>query len=184
MNPFAIIIGFALLVGSVFYVAAPFRLDEKKEKNKKSSGMTQESLLDGHQSAILALRDLDFDFRAGKVSEEDYGSLRTSLLAKAAATMQTLDESADARLEMLIQARRTQQTASATPARLNANAAGVSRCANCHEPLAQDANFCMKCGTPVQRTFCPHCGKAILVDDRFCPTCGKAIPQITPTENR
>ena len=134
-----------------------------------------------HQSAILALRDLDFDFQAGKVSEEDYGSLRTSLLAKAAATMQTLDESADARLENLIQARRTQLITGTAPAQLNANAVGGSSCANCHAPLAEDANFCMKCGTPVQRTFCPHCGKSIMADDRFCPTCGKAIPQISLT---
>ena len=183
MNPFAIIIGFALLVGSVFYVAMPFRLDEKKGKTKKSSVMTWESLRDGHQSAILALRDLDFDFRAGKVSEEDYGSLRADLLAKAAATMQTLDEAADARLENLIQARRTQLITGTAPAQLTANAIGGSSCASCHAPLAEDANFCMKCGTPVQRTFCPHCGKPIMADDRFCPTCGKAIPQIPPIEN-
>ena len=38
MNPFAIIIGFALLVGSVFYVAAPFRLDEKRGRLTNSKG--------------------------------------------------------------------------------------------------------------------------------------------------
>ena len=149
----------------------------------KSKGASLESNQNRHQSAILALRDLDFDFRAGKVSEEDYGSLRADLLAKAAATMQTLDEAADARLENLIQARRTQLITGTAPAQLIANAVGGSSCASCHAPLAEDANFCMKCGTPVQRTFCPHCGKPIMADDRFCPTCGKAIPQIPPIEN-
>jgi len=177
MNPFAIIIGFAMLIGSLFYIAAPFRLDEKRGKANKRKGVSLESNQNRHQSAILALRDLDFDFQAGKVSEEDYGSLRTSLLAKAAATMQTLDESADARLENLIQVRRTRLITGTAPAQLIANAAGGSSCANCHAPLAQDANFCMKCGTPVQRTFCPHCGKPIMADDRFCSTCGKTIPQ-------
>lgn len=184
MNPFAIIIGIALLVGSVFYVAAPFRLDEKRLKANKPRRASLESNQYRHQSAILALRDLDFDFRAGKVSEEDYGSLRANLLEKAAATMQNLDEAADARLENLIQARRTRLITGTAPAQVNVNATVGSSCANCNTPLAQDANFCMKCGTPAQRTFCPHCGKPIMADDRFCPTCGKAIPHIIPTDIR
>jgi hypothetical protein len=179
MNPFALILGFILFVGSVFYVAAPLRWDEKKLKAKKPIGLTHETMKDNHQAVILALRDLDFDYRASKISEEDYGNLRTALLVRAATSLQIIDETSDARLEKLIQARRKKQSSPSDSAQMQNIPSGNLSCAKCQSPLAVDANFCMKCGTPVQRTFCPHCGKPTLAEDRYCPNCGKSIPQVT-----
>lgn len=176
MNPFAIIMGMLLLAGSLIYVAAPFRTGAYPVKLKTQASKTSQSLQADHQAVILSLRDLDFDYRAGKISEEDYPSLRAGLLDKAALTLKDLEDSSDARLEKLIQARRMQRGSSE-------KAGGISThqengvCINCHAPLNDGANFCMKCGTPVQHTFCPHCGKLTLRGDQFCPTCGKAIPQ-------
>jgi hypothetical protein len=174
MNPFALILGFFLLVGSVFYVAAPFRWDEKKFKAKKQTGPSITTQDDSHQADILALRDLDFDYRAGKISEEDYGNLRTALLSRAATSLQIMDETSDARLEKLIQARRKQQSSTSDSAETRNNSSGSLTCANCQSPLAVGANFCMKCGTAVSRAFCPHCGNPTQPDDQFCPACGKA----------
>ncbi len=177
MNPVAIIIGLVLLAGSLFYVAAPFRLGAIPVKMKKQASKTSQSAQAAHQAVILALRDLDFDYQAGKISEEDYPGIRASLLEKAAFTLKDVEESSDARLEKLIQARRMQH---GSPEK----AGGISDhqksevCINCHAQLSDGANFCMKCGTPVQYTFCPHCGKPTQPDDQFCPACGKAILQV------
>lgn len=178
MNPFALILGFFLLVVSVFYVAAPFRWNEKKLKAKKQTGPSITAQDDSHQAVILALRDLDFDYRAGKISEEDYGNLRTALLGRAATSIKIMEETSDARLEKLIQARRKQQSSASDSAETQNNIAGSLTCAKCQSPLAADANFCIKCGTAVSRAFCPHCGKPTQPDDQFCPACGKAIVQI------
>ena len=96
MNPFAIIIGIILLTGSLFYVAAPFRSWANPVKTKKQASKNSQSLQADHQAVIIALRDLDFDYRAGKISEEDYPGIRASLLEKAALTLKDLEESSDA----------------------------------------------------------------------------------------
>lgn len=175
MNPFAIIIGIILLAGSLFYVAAPFRVGANPVKLKKQVSKTSQSLQADHQAVILVLRDLDFDYQAGKISEDDYPGVRARLLEKAALTLKDLEESSDARLEKLIQARRKQHE---SPEK--ASGIGVNQenrvCAKCLAPLTDGANFCMKCGTAVSRTFCPHCGKPIQPDDQYCPACGKAVP--------
>jgi ribosomal protein L40E len=175
LNPFAIIIGILLLAGSLFYVAAPFRAGVNPVKLKKQASKTSQSLRDDHQAVILALRDLDFDYQAGKISEEDYPGIRAGLLEKAAFTLKEVEESSDARLEKLIQARRKQQSSESDSAETQKNGFGGHTCAKCQSPLAVDANFCMKCGTAVSREFCPHCGKPTQPDDQFCPACGKAV---------
>lgn len=177
MNPFAIIIGFILLTGSLFYVAAPVRARADPAKAKKSSGKASQSRQADHQAVILALRDLDFDYQAGKISEEDYPGIRAGLLEKAAHTLKDLEESSDARLEKLIEARRKQKGLQEKDSGTEKNPVN-GFCANCQAPLTAEANFCMKCGTPVSHTLCPHCGKQIQPDDRFCPGCGKAIDQV------
>jgi len=182
LNPFAIIIGIILLTGSLFYVAAPFRSWANPVKTKKQASKNSQSLQADHQAVIIALRDLDFDYRAGKISEEDYPGIRASLLEKAALTLKDLEESSDARLEKLIQARRQQQSSASNSAETQ-NTSGSLTCAKCQSPLAVDANFCMKCGTAVSRAFCPHCGKPTQPDDQFCPACGKATTQPILSEN-
>lgn len=175
MNPFAIIIGILLLAGSLFYVAAPFRVGVNPVKLKKQASKTSQSLQDDHQAVILALRDLDFDYQAGKISEEDYPGIRASLLEKAAFTLKEVEESSDARLEKLIQTRRKQQSSASDIAERRNSNSGNLLCVKCQSPLVVGANFCIKCGTAVSRAFCPHCGKSIRPDDQFCPACGKAV---------
>jgi ribosomal protein L40E len=180
LNPFAIIIGILLLAGSLFYVAAPLRPGVTPVKLKKQASKTSQSLQADHQAVILALRDLDFDYQAGKISEEDYPGIRASLLEKAAFTLKEVEESSDAQLEKLIQARRKQQSSASDLSETRNSNSGSLICAKCQSPLAIGANFCMKCGTAVSRAFCPHCGKPIQPDDQFCPACGKAVTNQSP----
>lgn len=173
MNPIAIIIGILLLAGSLFYVAAPFRAVANPVKLKSQESRISQSLQADHQAVILALRDLDFDYQAGKISEEDYPGIRASLLEKAAFTLKEVEESSDARLEKLIQARRKQHESLDKTGGIGSTQEDKV-CIKCQAPLTEGANFCMRCGTAVSRAFCPHCGKSILPDDQFCPACGKA----------
>jgi hypothetical protein len=50
-------------------------------------------------------------------------------------------------------------------------------CPKCDGPIAEDANFCARCGATVQTVspsagHCAHCGRTLEADARFCPTCG------------
>ena len=49
----------------------------------------------------------------------------------------------------------------------------MAACAECSAPLADDANFCPKCGTKVARERrCHACNAVVGADDRFCAACG------------
>ena len=85
MNLGAILIGLTMLVLSVPFVAKPFQQVRGK---KNAMPVKQVDPEEQRLAALTALRDLDFDFQVGKVSEDDYASLRARLVAEAARTLQ------------------------------------------------------------------------------------------------
>ena len=81
MDPIAIMIGLVFLGGAMVFVFRPLRARPRLAfKNATAALCPREA----HAVAIKALRDLDFDYRTGKVSEEDYSGLRSRLMAEAA----------------------------------------------------------------------------------------------------
>lgn len=87
------------------------------------------------ESALAAIRELEFDFATGKLSDDDYATLRARYEAKA--------------VEVLSRPTRPAATAGAD-ARIEAEIAAArkrARCASCGQPLPQAARFCPACGT-------------------------------------
>jgi len=97
----ALFIGLILLCAALAYVSLPFW---KKRKNTSKNLATAQSE-GGREAVLAALRDLDFDFKTGKVSEEDYQPLRAQLLVQAAQYIEA-EKKGDEQLEALIQSRR------------------------------------------------------------------------------
>ncbi|HBG74706.1 MAG: hypothetical protein A2X25_11785 [Chloroflexi bacterium GWB2_49_20] len=159
MNFGAILIGLSMLVISVTFVAIPFQQRSKKKHALPVKHMEPEE----HRLAVLSsLRDLDFDFQLGKVSEDDYASLRARLMAEAAQSLQEADKVDE--VEALIQARKASKAKS--PA-----------CENCGQAIESGIRFCPRCGTAV-KSSCPSCGKNLKAGDLFCSSCGyKLITQ-------
>ena len=148
----ALIIGFILVGAALVFVSRPFW--EKRKKSAKVSTITD---INRRESVLAALRDLDFDFKTGKVSEEDYQPLRAQLLAEAAQYIES-EKDEEQKLEALIQARRK------TPQKIT--------CEHCGTPMEADQKFCSKCGAVAQTEACPSCGKKLRAGDAFCSSCG------------
>lgn len=151
----SLLIGLFLLVASLAFVSLPFRQTKKatlkpRKVDNRSNGR--------RESVLSALRDLDFDFKTGKISEEDYTPLRAQLLSEVAQYIDQ-EKSEEERLEALIQVRRTTQQQGA-------------HCGQCGSPMETGQRFCSKCGTVVDKEICPSCGKKIRADDQFCSSCG------------
>lgn len=159
----SIFIGLVLFGAALVYVSLPFQ-----QKRLKSAGSSNATLQPKRRrEAILsALRDLDFDFKTGKVSEEDYTPLRTRLMAEAAQCIEA-EEKEDEQLEVLIRTRRTVQQQD-------------TKCEHCDTPIEAGQRFCSKCGSAVNNESCPSCGKKIQAGDLFCSSCGNKIQ--TPME--
>lgn len=180
MNPIALFFGLILLAVSVFFVASPFRYTAVPKKSTGQGSQVKDtlkaSLEKQRQAVLLALRDLDFDYQAGKVAEEDYQALRVTLISEAAQLMQRQEHEKEDSIEALIQSRRKAKTNVQQPPSSKANGTAEKLCQHCQAPLLPGAKFCSKCGTPALDSACPKCKQALHPDDRFCPSCGTAIP--------
>jgi hypothetical protein len=91
----ALLLGAALAVACVVYVARPFlaepeaaddRLDEPGELERRRL-----ELLEARDRALAALKQLEFDHRTGTISDEDYRALVGPLRRQAAEALRALE---------------------------------------------------------------------------------------------
>lgn len=126
----AVAVALAILVPLVRPAALPLgqgggRLDEASDE-----------LFRRRDRVYVELRDLEFDWRVGKVSAEDYAAARDQLETEAARILQAIDvEVATLGEEIEREVRR----------------------------LRADRQVCHACGMPITPTarFCPACGKPL-----------------------
>jgi hypothetical protein len=90
-----ILLGMLLAVACVLFVARPFlrepdaandRLDEPDAVERRRLALAEE-----RDRALAALKELEFDHRTGKVSDEDYRELVGQLRHRVAAVLRALD---------------------------------------------------------------------------------------------
>lgn len=177
MNLGSILIGLALLIATVPWVINPLLQTERSRLDSEDPEPIPED--DQHTQGLIALRDLDFDHNTGKVSEDDYLSLRANLLTQIAAELENQkvhNTALDRLLEEKILARRKSKQV-------------FKNCDYCGNVLETSDQFCLSCGAPVDK-ICSKCGHKIKAVDRFCNACGtlisnqqSAIQMISPIES-
>ncbi|NOZ26686.1 MAG: zinc ribbon domain-containing protein [Chloroflexi bacterium] len=147
MAPESIVLGVALLGIVGVTVAWPWLRPMRRRRARSAANPRQE-----YQALVATIRDLDFDYRAGLVAEEDYRPLRDHLLLRAATLLQELDRHSgrqadlEARIEAMVSAVRARR----------------ARTAGAHP------------GTAVA---CPQCGRLAQPGDRFCASCGRSLTE-------
>lgn len=193
MNPIVFVVLAAILIGGAFYlVALPILQHARRVSAPPSLTMEQErldDLLADRDAAFQALRELNFDYRVGKITNEDFVAFEAHLKRNAAACLKALDEweqetesTFDGVLEQAIHARKHTLIRADLADRVEE---GDGRtCPKCGNPAALEDRFCAGCGAPLsaapprQATTalkCPACGHLHLAGDRFCPGCGQTL---------
>ena len=117
-------------------------------------------------SAVQALREIEFDRATGKLSDDDYATLKSDYTAQALVAMRAADAVAaggavsEDRIEALVQSAR----ARALP------------CRTCDTVAPEpDATYCSTCGGYLGGD-CRQCGAAITGPGaRFCTSCGWGV---------
>jgi hypothetical protein len=159
---------------AIFYAVSPLLKPGKATLVLDDDKYTE--LLGRKDATLQAIKDLEFDYRVGKITQEDFQRLDQRLRRQAIGLLQQLEKMApatatlDEQLEMIIaQFRKTitpetlVATAIATempsdmPTESNPNA----------EVTAQVTRFCVACGKPVgaEHKFCAHCGAPVAQPD-------------------
>ena len=164
----AIFFTLAILVLVALYLYAPFM--EKRARRVTEEEHDLSALMAERDRVINSLQELDFDFKLGKIPEEDYPPQRASLLQKGADILRQIDSIApqttsaqdvDARIEKAIAARR----ADASVAKREMDDDEVESLIAARRKTRKEKSS----------GFCPKCGKPVMVSDRFCPSCGKSL---------
>ena len=165
MQLVSIFLALGIAVFVALYLYAPFR--DRRARRVTPEEHELSALLAERERALSALQELDFDYKLGKVPEEDYPIQRANLLQKGAEILKRLDElvpqkardSKDADMERAIASRRRKTAAS-----------------NLTDDDIESMIVNRRKGRKMKTArFCPKCGKAVMVSDKFCTSCGKVL---------
>jgi len=91
--------------------------------------------------ALLALRDVEYDYLAGKLDEEDYRSLKAELTAEALAALEADEAARDGKPE--------DAEIEAEIARIRQGLKGGLTCGECGFTNEKGSRFCSSCGEPL-----------------------------------
>ena len=150
----ALIAGTLLAVGALAFVLYPLFF-ATRPRAARPAASTQTRAAD--DSAIVALREIEFDKATGKLSDSDYLELKRAYSAQA---LTELRQSGAA------------QTSDPIEARVRAFRSVHRECATCGVRPEPDAIYCSSCGAFLDRA-CPECRAEITeAGATYCASCG------------
>lgn len=176
MDMIAISLGVVVAGAVGAYLTRPWWTPQHDSELGRASASLDDpdrTLNERHEQILSALRDLDFDHEVGKLTAEDYGLLRQSLLAEAVAVLTQLDESraGEADLDEKVEARILAVRRTLwTDQRPQADLPGTA-CFTCGRPIRPGDLYCGGCGAHLA-SACPSCGNSVQPSDSYCAGCG------------
>jgi NADH pyrophosphatase NudC (nudix superfamily) len=158
-------LGVIILVG--LYLYAPFLGRSSHLATAEEHEIS--ALMAERDRVVNSLQELEFDFKLGKIPDEDYPVQRASLLQKGADVLRKLDE-LTSRSAQTEQGGHLEQAIAAHRKNTSPSEAELS-----DDDL--ESLIIARRKTRKEKTagFCPKCGKPVMASDRFCPSCGKPL---------
>src|SRR6185503_15317230 len=164
----AIFFSLAVLILVGMFLYASFTEQRARQVTEEEHELS--ALMAERDRVITSLQELDFDFKLGKIPDEDYPAQRASLLQKGADILRKIDslapqpasaQDSEMRLEKVIASRH----ADGSVAQLELTDDDLESMISARRKRHKDRSA----------GFCPKCGKPVMVTDRFCPSCGKSL---------
>jgi hypothetical protein len=178
----ALFIGAALAVAALAYVLFPL-FDVVTPLRSRLTGPP----VAPPESAIDALREIEFDRATGKLSDEDYASLKATYTRSALVELRSRQGDAEAADSAIRGPERSVEAepapnGEAAPAAVDPAEAAVLRyrsirrsCDTCGPRPEPDPAFCSSCGKYLKGA-CAHCGAIVDAPaSRFCAHCGSSL---------
>ena len=173
----ALFIGAALAVAALVYVLIPL-FDIVAPGRSRLTGRAGAVPM-VPETAIDALREIEFDRATGKLSDDDYSSLKAEYTRTALVEMRARSAPASAAANV---PRVAEPNAGGPAVAVDSAEAAVLKyrsvrrsCETCGPRPEPDPAFCSSCGTYLKGS-CAHCGARVdAVASRFCAHCGGSL---------
>ena len=161
-----------IIVAVVAVVAYPLVFASRGKIYRDSNAL--DALTAQRESAYDALRDLDFDYQLGKLSQADYTILRDKYKTRAAMILQQIDATgngadADAQIE--------KQIAEIRRAKDDVIESEIAR-RRAAKPIAKQDDIETEIArrrAAKSKLLCAHCGTPYRAGDKFCIKCGNKV---------
>lgn len=167
LEPILVLLSLVVVVALIL----PLISSASRERRVSRGPSELDALLRKKAMLYSNMKDLEFEYQMGKLSEADYARLRDEDRAEAGRILQEIDRledrgDVDAIIEREIAAR--EAGASSPAASKSSPAASGSSPAASSAPRPEPAKFCSACGKPVQAgdRFCAQCGHQLLAGER------------------
>jgi hypothetical protein len=155
----ALLAGTLLAVGALAYVLYPLFFESRPTRRR------QVAAGEPTESAIVALREIEFDRATGKLSESDYAELKAMYATRALEEIRSTGGA------------ETKPDVDPVEARVQAYRQARKECKTCGLRPEPDAVYCSTCGTYLDGK-CPGCGTAVAESSAsFCSTCGITLAE-------
>jgi hypothetical protein len=96
----------AFLVGAAAILAWPLLQNQGATKSEGNALSSMAQLQADHEAILIAVRDLDFDYQTGKLTQEDYTAQRERLIQRGVDILKLIDERQDDVIEAAVRAHR------------------------------------------------------------------------------
>jgi hypothetical protein len=185
VNIGAVLVGIALLVLAVAYVARPLFEKQARGNNghvvsarpRSTEAHERQDQLTARRDAVYALiRELDADFQTGKITEEDFRAQRERYVMQGVSLLKQLDTlSSDGAFEKV-----RKSGGAALEAEIEAAVLELRQKPGFREHVPWRA-VPGKPGfyEPATR-FCTQCGQPAALEDNFCGQCGAPLKRTAP----
>jgi hypothetical protein len=159
----ALVIGTVLAIGALTFVLYPVFFGVARRPVAQLLAPRENE----RESAVAALREIEFDRQTGKLSDADYAQLKARYTQQAIAAMRREDAASsagvnavsDADIEAAVRTYREQH----------------AMCPTCGPRPEADAVYCSTCGRYL-RDRCAACGAPVDAPDaRYCMACGDRL---------
>jgi hypothetical protein len=166
----ALVIGSVLAVGALAFVLYPIFFTAPRASAAAPLPRGNE-----RESAVDALREIEFDRATGKLSDDDYSELKTRYTSQAIVAMRQQQGAAEGSTPASAGLAPDAPSDDEIEAAVRAFRREQQGCPTCGPRPEPDALFCSSCGRYLHNR-CAVCGAPVMAADaRFCVSCGNRL---------
>ncbi len=202
LKVFEMLIQVILALSVVAFIGYPLlRAAQTGEAEAQPLSEELEDLLSKKESTYSALKELEFDFKMGKLSEKDYVEIDARYRDDALEILGAIEEAekgspsdgsgAPRRTKKARPQVESRPPTIARPKPAKATTIGKTAatvtCADCGRENPPGSRFCASCGVDLEEAsanadaggsdelVCDECGRDVAADHRFCAGCGAEV---------